>query len=312
MRVITRLMVIFAAMALSAGACSSSATPVPTTAPTASTTTAATPAPTTAASAVATCPQLTGLLAKWQSKGEILLGTTVAPPVSFRDAQGNLTGAAGDIFLRFLKDECITAKVTVVPTVFDSLIPSIQAGRLDIVVDAIYIKPARQLVVDFMDPFMYDPEALIVAKGNPKNVHQLSDLCGLAAGANEGSTMQTYLEDANKKCPADKQIAIKPYPDFKDEYLDVTSGRLDAAIADGVEVAYSLKTNPALGYDVVADYTPVDKAATKSGFFIQKDSGPDALAAFNADFAKLQADGTIAQIFTKWGLVPLNIYTQPN
>jgi polar amino acid transport system substrate-binding protein len=308
MRTPKRFLIGLTVVALAVGACSSSSTTAPTAAP--ATAAPATAAP--AASAAATCPQLTGLLAKWQAKGEILVGTTIAPPVSFQDDKGVLTGAAGEIFLQFLKDECITAKVTVVPTVFDSLIPSIQAGRNDIIVDAIYIKPARQEVVDFTDPFMWDPEAVIVAKGNPKNVHALSDMCGLNAGANEGSTMQTYLEDANKNCPADKQINIKPYPDFKDEYLDVTSGRLDAAIADGVEVAYSLKTNPSLGYDIVADYTPVNKPATKSGFFIQKGSGPDMLAAFNADLKRMQGDGTIDQIFTKWGLTPLSIYTQPN
>jgi polar amino acid transport system substrate-binding protein len=307
MRAPSKFLTGLAAVALVVSACSSStATVAPTAAPTAAVTAAPTAAPTSA------CPTLTGLLAKWQSKGEILVGTTIAPPVSFQDDKGVLTGAAGEIFLQFLKDMCITAKVTVVPTVFDSLIPSVQAGRLDIVVDAIYIKPARQEIVDFVDPFMYDPEALIVAKGNPKNIHQLSDMCGNSAGANQGSTMQTYLEDANKNCPADKQIDIKPYPDFKDEYLDVTSGRLDAAIADGVEVAYSLKTNPALQYEVVADYKPVNKAATKSGFFIQKGSGPDMLAAYNADFKKMQESGLIDQIFTKWGLVPLNIYTSPN
>ncbi len=310
MRTTTRMAMVLVAAAVALGACTGgAASPTTTTAPTADQASAAPSASDAAASP--SCPTLTGLLAKWQQKGTIIVGTTIAPPVSYTEGD-QFKGAMAEVFLQFLRDQCITAKVEIVPTQFPSLIPSIQAGRLDIVVDAIYIKPDRQEVVDFTDPVMYDPEALIVGKGNPKNLHQLSDLCGLAVGANEGSTYVEYLSEANKTCSADNQIQVKQYPEFKDEWLDVSTGRLDAAVADSIEAAYALEQNPSTAYELVPDYTPANKAGTKSGAFIQKGSGQDFLDAFNADLKRMQGDGTIDRIFTQYGLVPLSVYTTPN
>ena len=313
MRLEIRPVAVLIAVTMALSACSGSGTTPASTAP--ATPVPATPVPATAvpSEAVATpsCPALTGLLKKWQDAGTIKVATTIAPPVSYTE-DGKFKGAMADVFLQFLADQCITATVEVVPTQFSSLIPSIQAGQVDIVVDAIYIKPDREAVVDFVDPVMWDPEAMVVGKGNPKNLHQLTDLCGLAVGANEGSTYVEYLTEANKSCAADKQIDVKQYPDFKDEWLDVSTGRLDAAIADSIEAAYALEKNPGTAYELVADYKPFNKPATKSGMFIAQDSGPDFLAAFNADLKRMQGDGTIDTIFTQYGLVPLEVYTTPN
>ena len=309
MRFPIRCAVVLVAGALALSACSSGGANSPTAAP--ATAAPATAAPSTDAVASPSCPELTGLLKKWQDGGTIRVGTTIAPPVSYTEGD-QFKGAMAEVFLQFLKDQCITAKVNVIPTQFSSLIPSIQADRLDIVVDAIYIKPDREAVVDFVDPVMWDPEALLVGKGNPKNLHQLTDLCGVLVGVNEGSTYVEYLAEATKACPADKQIEVKQYPDFKDEWLDVSTGRLDGAVADSIEAAYALEKNPGTSYELVADYKPFDKPATKSGMFIQQDSGPDFLAAFNAFLKRIQDDGTIDKIFTEYGLVPLEVYTTPN
>jgi polar amino acid transport system substrate-binding protein len=269
------------------------------------------PPATSDAVASPSCPELTGLLKTWQDAGTIRVGTTIAPPVSYTEGDA-FKGAMAEVFLRFLEDQCITAKVEVIPTQFSSLIPSVQADRLDIVVDAIYIKPDREEVVDFTDPVMWDPEALLVGAGNPNNLHQLTDLCGYTVGVNEGSTYVEYLAEATKSCPADNQIQVKQYPDFKDEWLDVSTGRLDAGVADSIEAAYALEKNPGTTYELVADYLPFDKPATKSGMFIKQDAGADFLAAFNPFLKRLQGDGSIDEIFTEYGLVPLEVYTTPN
>ena len=74
--------------------------------------------------------------------------------------------------------------------------------------------------------------------------------------------------------------------------------------------AYALKQNPALGFELVADYMPEDKLNTACAFAVAK--GDTAfIAAFNKTYAAMQADGTAARLFDKWGLTPTDFFLNP-
>jgi polar amino acid transport system substrate-binding protein len=252
-----------------------------------------------------------GLLAKIAQKRVLVIGTSNDAPLSYIDSNSKqAAGALPDILREFLKRENITASIEIEAMPFASLIPAVQSDRIDLMGDAMYIRPARQKVMDFTDVVFYNPESLDVRKGNPLNLHSLADLCGHSGGSYEGTVYIDMLKKASAACPAGKQIDVKQYPTIQNVLADLAAGRLDAAVVDGSLSAYALKQNPSLSFELVGDYKPEDKVSTGCAFAVAK--GDTAFVeAFNKAYAAMKADGTAARLFEKWGLMPTGFFLNP-
>ena len=173
-----------------------------------------------------------------------------------------------------------------------------------------YIRPARQEVIDFTNVTFYNPESLDVTPSNPKSLHALADLCGRVAGSYQGTTYIDQLRQASTKCPAGKPIDIRQYPTIQNVLADLSAGRLDAAVVDGSLSAYALKQNPDLKFELVAEYRPEDKRSSNCAFGVAK-GNTAFIHAFNETYAAMRSDGTAARIFEKWGLVPTAFFLEP-
>ena len=251
------------------------------------------------------------LLATVKAQKVLVIGTSNDAPLSYVSPGGNeALGALPDVLREFLRREGIDARIAVTAMPFASLLPALQSGRIELMGDAMYIRPARAKIVDFSDVVFYNPESLDVPKGNPKNLHSLADLCGHTAGTYEGTTYVDLLKSASAACPAGKPIDIEQYPTIQNVFADLNAGRLDAAVVDASLSAYAIKENPALGFELVADYKPESKATSDCAFAIAKGS-PAFLAAFNTTYAAMLKDGTAAKIFAKWGLEPTDFFLKP-
>jgi polar amino acid transport system substrate-binding protein len=252
--------------------------------------------------------QAADLLSTVSSTHVLTIGTSNDAPLSYLDPQTKgALGALPDILRAALTRMGVTADVKIVAMPFSSLIPALNAGRIDMIGDGMYATAARKKIIAFTDSTFYNPESLDVAKGNPDNLHQLSDLCGHSAGTYEGTTYVDQLRTASKACPADKPIDIHLYPTIQNVFADLTAGRLNAGVVDSSLSAYALKQNPALSFELVSDYKPADKAGSACAFGLAQ-GNPAFVTAFNKAYAAMLADGTAAQIFTKWGLTPTSFF----
>ena len=264
-----------------------------------------------AAVLVAPAAYAEGLLAKVQQKGVLVIGTSNDAPLSYVDeSTKEAAGVLPDVLREFLKRQNIKASIQVVAMPFASLIPAVQSDRIDLMGDAMYIRPARQKVMDFTDVVFYNPESLDVTKGNPVNLHSLVDLCGHSAGSYQGTVYIDMLKKASAACPAGKPIDLKQYPTIQNVFADLAAKRLDAAVVDGSLSAYALKQNPALGFELVADYKPENKVETGCAFAVVK-GDTTFVEAFNRTYAAMKADGTAAKLFEKWGLTPTSFFLNP-
>lgn len=251
------------------------------------------------------------LLATARSTHVLTIGTSNDAPLSYVDNQTkDPAGVLPDVLRAALARMDVKADIRVIAMPFSSLIPALTAGRIDMIGDAMYATAARKKVIDFSIITFYNPEALDVAKGNPANLHQLADLCGHSAGTYEGTTYVDQLRKASSACPDGKTIDIHLYPTIQNVFADLSAGRLNAAVVDSSLSAYALKQNPELKFELVGDYTPADKASSGCAFGITKDNA-QFLHAFNKAYAAMMADGTAAQIFTKWGLTPTSFFLSP-
>lgn len=250
------------------------------------------------------------LLASVKNSKTIAVGTSNDAPLAYIE-KDEAVGFLPDVLREALTRMGVAdPKLQVTAMPFASLIPAIQSDRIQLIVDAMYIRPARAKVIDFTMGTFFNPESLDVATGNPKKIHQLGDLCGHSAGTYQGTVYVEMLKKQAAACPADKPLDLHQYPTIQNVFADLNAGRLDAGIVDSTLSAYALKQNPALNFVIVADYVPEDKAETACAFGVAK-GNDDFVKAFNEAYAGMKADGTAAKLLEKWGLTPTDFFLKP-
>jgi polar amino acid transport system substrate-binding protein len=251
------------------------------------------------------------LLSTARSKHEITIGTSNDAPLSFIDSKDKSpAGVLPDVLRAALAKMGVKTEVRVVAMPFSSLIPALTSGRIDMIGDAMYATAPRKKIIDFTEITFYNPESLDVSKGNPDKLHSLADLCGKSAGSYEGTTYIDLLRKASAACPAGKTIDVRQYPTIQNVFADLSAGRLDAAVVDSTLSAYALQQNPSLSFELVADYKPEEKQGSGCAFGVAKGS-EDFLKSFNETYSAMLADGSAAELFTKWGLTPTAFFLTP-
>jgi polar amino acid transport system substrate-binding protein len=246
-----------------------------------------------------------GLLDLIASNKALVTGTSDSPPISASNAAtGEGVGFTADVLREVLKRRGLPEKVEALAMPFSSLIPSLTGKRIDMIGDLIFYTEERAKVIDYTNVVMYNPEALVVGKGNPKNLHSISDLCGKTAGSYVGTAYLDLI--ANAKC-ATGSVGVTSYPTLDKVLADLAAGRIDGAVVDASLASYALKQNPSLSIELVADYEPVDIAATSGRFAVRK-GDQKFIDAFNEEYAQMLADGTVATLLTKNGLTPVRLF----
>ena len=149
-------------------------------------------------------------------------------------------------------------------TEWGSLIPGLRAGRFDVIAAGMYITPARCKQVLFTDPQYQLPDALLTAKGNPKNLHSYEDIAKnpeVKLAIMAGTVNLAYARDSGVK---DAQIL--QVPDTTAQLQAVRAGRADAAVGtqltmkglaskggDKVQAVTEFKDDPShIGYGALA------------------------------------------------------------
>ncbi len=191
------------------------------------------------------------------------------------------------------------------------MVPEVQSGRIDTIAAGMYNTPARAQVVNFTEPVLYNPETLIVPKGNPKHITAITaaGLHGLTVGSYAGTTMLTDLQALAAKDPT---IQVKSFTTATLEALAVSQGQIDAGYIDQVSGAYFLKQNSSLNYQLLTGLAGAQaKSATGDCLpMIKKD--PQLVTLFNKVWNEMKSDGTAAKIMEKNGLVPAASFLNAN
>src|SRR3546814_10880274 len=114
---------------------------------------------------------------------------------------------------------------------------SLNRGDCDVATGAISIKPEREKVMDFSDPYFTATQALLVKKGS--GYSSLEDLAGKQIAVQEGTTGETYVEE-NLPKGAEKVS----YEDSVLMMEAVNNGKAQAGVNDHGLVNYYVDQNP--------------------------------------------------------------------
>jgi len=210
------------------------------------------------------------------------------PPFSQMEPSGKLTGFDIDIanaLCAQLKAEC-----TMVQLSFDGMIPALQSRKIDAVVASMSITDERRKAVDFTDKY-YKTPARFVVKNGVKLELSPAGLKGKRVGVQRSTTHDRFVGDSFKSAD------IVRYTKQSEVFLDLASGRVDAAVLDAVAAeAGFLKTPQGKGFGFVGpEYEDPKYFGFGAGIALRK--GDNALREdFNRAIAAIRANGVYKKI----------------
>ncbi len=106
-------------------------------------------------------------------KGVLRVGMSTFVPWAMKDKRGELIGFEIDVAERLAKD--MGVKAAFVPTKWDGIIPSLLAGRFDVIIGGMGITTQRSLKVNFTIPYDYTGMSLVAHRNSAKGFKSLED-----------------------------------------------------------------------------------------------------------------------------------------
>ena len=168
---------------------------------------------------------------------------------------------------------------------FDSVIPGVQTGKFDVGMSGITVTEDRQKNCDFTDPYFLASQAIVVTADSP--ITCKADLEGKKISVQTGTTAEEYCMDNGYE--------VLSFTANNDAAAALTTGKVDAWVVDN-EVAVALAAQQGL--------TVLDEAMTSEPYAFAFAKGSDELvSSFNASLKKLMDDGSMQEIFDKYGVL---------
>ncbi|ATJ82538.1 transporter substrate-binding domain-containing protein [Halomonas beimenensis] len=226
-----------------------------------------------------------GLSATAQAAEPLKIGISAEPypPFTYTSSEGEWTGFEVELGMAICEAMARSCEIT--PTGWSGIIPSLNAGRIDMIMNSMSITEARQRVIDFSDPYYFTPGAFVAADdlalGGP------DDLGGKVLGVQAATTNATYARRALRDTVGD----IRLYDQAEQVNRDLLAGRLDVILADEIAMTEFLERDEAAGYEIKATAPRHEAYGEGVGIGIRQDD--DALqSALNDAIAEVRANGT--------------------
>jgi octopine/nopaline transport system substrate-binding protein len=253
-----------------------------------------------------------GLAKEWKT---VVIGMEGAyEPYNMTDPSGKIVGFEPDL----VNDLCARMKIEckIIAQDWDGMIPGLQAGKFDVIMDGMSITDERSKTIDFSKPYSQTPAAFAAAKSSPlaklpdsgKVFNLTKDPTGGAAALKElresfkGKTIgvQVSTTHASFLDKNFKDIAtIKEYKTTDDRDLDLKSGRIDVELDDQPSLVAMLEKPDAADFTLVGPQFTGGDFGVGVGMGIRK-SDADLTAKFNTALAAAFADGSVKKYSLKW------------
>lgn len=230
-----------------------------------------------------------------KEKGVLVVASSNDAPFAYLDAKNNnaFSGIDADIITEIAKRLGI-AKVEMKHVPFENLLIELNNGTVDMVTDAMYIKPERLSKAYFTNQWYREGEAVVIKKDSA--IKSKDDLKDKTIGGQKG---MTFLKTAQKWQQEGKVKEVKVFNSQAELMMAVNTGKIDACITDGIVAGYTLKQNADLALRILEPYEPESSGVIGAAIrFADK----DLLAAVNDELEKMRADGTLKAIYDKYNL----------
>jgi glutamine transport system substrate-binding protein len=175
---------------------------------------------------------------------------------------------------------------TLQPMDFNGIIPALQTKQVDVALAGITIKDERKKVIDFSDGY-YDSGFLLMVPAD-SDVKSAADLKGKTLAVKTGTSATDYAKENFK------ETELRQFPNIDNAYLELRTGRVDAAMHDTPNVLYYVATAGNGKVKAVGE----QMMAHEYGIAFPK--GSELVAKVNEALKAMKADGSYNNIYKKW------------
>ena len=224
--------------------------------------------------------------------GVLRMGTNATfPPYEFTDENGEVAGIDAEIAAAVA--EKLGMELDITDMAFESLIPALQAGTIDIVLAGMTVDPERAEQVNFTDSYatgvqvVIIPESSDIAPVEQEDGSMAVDLTGKTIGVQTGTTGDLYCTDEYG------QENVKQFDNGPLAVAALVNGQIDCVVIDQEPAKNYVAANEGLKILDTA-YANENYAAA-----ISKDN-TELLEQVNAAMQELKDDGTLQSIIDKY------------
>ncbi|MRX50657.1 ectoine/hydroxyectoine ABC transporter substrate-binding protein EhuB [Paracoccus sp. S-4012] len=240
-------------------------------------------------------PALAEKLDDLREQGFVRIAIGNEPPYTAVGSDGTVSGAAPDV-ARAVFEKLGIPDLEASIAEYGAMIPSLQAGRVDVITAGLFMKKERCDAVAYSEPILCDAEALLVPAGNPKGFRSYEDFANqpdARIGAPGGGTEERLALDAG--VPRDRVIVV---PDPQSGLTMLQQGRIDAYSLPVLSLNDLLSKS---GDDSLEVFAPVVGAPVYCDGAAFNKNDTALRDAFDVELAAMKESGEFAQIIEPYG-----------
>ena len=204
------------------------------------------------------------------------------PPYEFRQGT-EVVGIDVEICKAVAKE--LGKELAVEDVEFDSVLPSLIAGKAELAAAGITVTEDRKMMVDFSHPYVRTGIVFVFAKDKPFDAAKAEEAKGKRIGVQNGTTSADYVRE---KLGQDPEMFDSPASAF----AAMKAGKVDVVIADIDPAKAVIKGEP--------DYAVSDLLTVEEYAVAIKKGQPELLAVVNKVIDELSASGKLDEIKAEW------------
>lgn len=208
---------------------------------------------------------------------KITVGTSADwPPFEWIDANNNFVGFDMDIMKILAKVQGYEVEISDIG--FDSLIPALQSGRIDVMAAGATLTPERLEVADASNTYWSGSQGVMVVEDSSLNI-ATALAGGNSVGAQRGTTQADWLEENLVGAGVDIKLELYETNDLG--IMDLVNGRIGTFVADTPAAEAFTKNNP---IKIVGTINTQEEYV----FYVQKGDPKGILPLINEGLVKIQ------------------------
>ena len=232
-----------------------------------------------------------------QARGSIRFVTDASyAPMEYFAADGRtIIGFEPDLAAAL--GEVLGVRTEMVVGAFNTALDEVNAGTYDGVLSSMTDTVERQKDGDFVN-YLSTGTSIVVQRGNPLGIADLSDLCGRIVATEHGTFQEEMLQGLQDDC-GKRPITINSRRTNADAQVLLRTGRAAAVLIDFPPAAYLVNDSRTSAFYQLASDQQYEPGLF--GIAVAKDN-PALRDCLRAALERLIESGTYAELLARWGL----------
>ena len=160
-----------------------------------------------------------------KKRGALKVGMSTFVPWAMRDTKGELVGFEIDVAKKVAAD--MDVDIEFVPTSWDGIIPALIAGKFDVIIGGMSIRPQRNLTINFTIPYAHSGMGIAASKALTEGMQWPDDYnsADVAFSCRRGATS---CSDVDRLFP---KATVRKFDDDVQAFQEVLNGNAHAVLS---------------------------------------------------------------------------------